>query len=55
MVGLTWPSLRLSKKNIALLLLYSVDLCCCVRVQIFTFYLYKCGRTRARHAFSLTW
>ena len=52
--GLTWPSLRLSEKlNIALLLLYSVDFCYCVRVQVFTFYLYKCGRTRARHAFSL--
>ena len=34
MGGLTWPSLRLSEKmNIALLLLYSVDFCYCVRVQ----------------------
>ena len=53
MGDLTWPSLRLSEKmNIALLLLYSVDFCYCVRVQVFTFYLYKRGRTR--HAFSLT-
>ena len=31
-----------------------VDFCYCVRVPVFTFYLYKCGRTKARHAFSLT-
>ena len=40
--------------NLALLLLYSVYFCYCVRVPILTFYLYKCGRTSVRHAFSLT-
>ena len=40
--------------NLALFVLYSVDFCYCVRVPVFTFYLYKCGRTRARHTFSLT-
>ena len=39
---------------IALFLLYSVNFCYCVRVPVFTFYLYKCGRARARHGFSLT-
>ena len=54
MRGLTWPSLRNSEKtNLALFLLYSDDLCYCVRVPLFTFHLYKRGRTRARHVFSL--
>ena len=55
MRGLTWSSLRWSEKiNLALFVLYLIDFCYCVRVPVFTFYLYKCGRTRARHAFSLT-
>ena len=41
---------------VVVLYLYTVDFCYCVRVPVFTFYLYKkeCGRTSARHAFSLT-
>ena len=48
------PEVVGEKMSLALMLLYSVDFCYCVRVPVFTFYLYKCGRARARHVFSLT-